>query len=559
MSERVSEKMFKVTIDGRTYEYPEGTTYREITDEFQDTADSTVVLVTVDGKLEELYKEVKKNCTVKLITLSDQTGHKTYERSMFMMMAKAIFDVGGGKTVNKVRLRYNISDGLYCTMDDGREITDEFLAAVKKRMHELCGAKIRIHKRNVNTDKAIELFGRHGMRDKEKLFYFRRVSRVNLYNIEEFEDYYYGYMVPDTSYLKHFDLLRYDKGFVLMLPNRHNPTEIGQFRPKEKLFKVMEESTRWSDIQGLSTVGYLNERITRGDVQQMILVQEALQEQKIAEIAGQIKERGTVKFVLIAGPSSSGKTTFSRRLSVQLRAQGLIPHPISVDNYFVDRGHTPVDENGEPDFESIKAVDTDQFNTDLSNMLKGETVQIPTFNFKTGMREYKGDSITMGPSDILVIEGIHCLNDEMTRDLPAENKFKVYISALTSISIDEHNRIPTTDGRLLRRMVRDARTRGVDAAETIARWPSVRRGEEQNIFPYQESADVMFNSVLIYELAVLKVQVEPLLFRVRRNEPEYLEAKRLLKFFDYFVGIGAEMVPTNSILREFIGGGCFNV
>ena len=284
-----------------------------------------------------------------------------------------------------------------------------------------------------------------------------------------------------------------------------------------------------------------------------------LQEQKIAEIAGQIKARPSVKFVLIAGPSSSGKTTFSRRLSVQLRAAGLIPHAISVDNYFVDREHTPVDENGEYDFESIKAIDIDAFNDDLNRMLAGEAVQMPTFNFKTGYREYNGDSITMGESDILVIEGIHCLNDELTRKLPAENKFKIYISALTSISIDEHNRIPTTDGRLIRRMVRDFRTRGVDAAETIARWPSVRRGEEQNIFPYQEQADAMFNSALIYELAVLKVQVEALLFRVERSAPEYLEAKRLLKFLDYFVGIGAEMVPTNSILREFVGGGCFNV
>ncbi|MBQ1394959.1 MAG: nucleoside kinase, partial [Lachnospiraceae bacterium] len=398
-----------------------------------------------------------------------------------------------------------------------------------------------------------------GMHDKEKLFYYRRVSRVNIYNIEEFEDYYYGYMVPDTGYLRYFDLLLYDKGFVLMMPNRHHSKTIGEFKPHEKLFRVMEESTRWSDIQGLSTVGSLNDRVTKGDVQQMILVQEALQEQKIAEIAGQIKARPSVKFVLIAGPSSSGKTTFSRRLSVQLRAAGLIPHAISVDNYFVDREHTPIDENGEYDFESIKAIDIDAFNDDLNRMLAGEAVQMPTFNFKTGYREYNGDSITMGESDILVIEGIHCLNDELTRKLPAENKFKIYISALTSISIDEHNRIPTTDGRLIRRMVRDFRTRGVDAAETIARWPSVRRGEEQNIFPYQEQADAMFNSALIYELAVLKVQVEALLFRVERSAPEYLEAKRLLKFLDYFVGIGAEMVPTNSILREFVGGGCFNV
>ena len=555
----MKEKLFQVTIENQTESYPPGTLFSQIAEIHQHVYENTIVLVIVDGKLEELYKEVKKNCVLQFVTTAEQIGHKTYERSMCMMMAKAIFDVGGGNTIDQVRVRYNISDGLYCTMHDGREITQEFLDAVKARMHELVEQKILIHKRNVNTDKAIELFRRHGMHDKEKLFYYRRVSRVNIYSIEEFEDYYYGYMVPDTGYLKYFDLLLYDKGFVLMMPNRHHSTTIGEFKPHEKLFRVMEDSTRWSDVQGLSTVGSLNDRVTKGDVQQMILVQEALQEQKIAELAGQIKARPSVKFVLIAGPSSSGKTTFSRRLSVQLRAAGLIPHAISVDNYFVDREHTPIDENGEYDFESIKAIDIDAFNDDLNRMLAGEAVQMPTFNFKTGFREYNGDSITMGESDILVIEGIHCLNDELTRKLPAENKFKIYISALTSISIDEHNRIPTTDGRLIRRMVRDFRTRGVDAADTIARWPSVRRGEEQNIFPYQEQADAMFNSALIYELAVLKVQVEALLFRVERSAPEYLEAKRLLKFLDYFVGIGAEMVPTNSILREFVGGGCFNV
>lgn len=555
----MKEKMYKVQIGQEIKEYPAGTKFYEIAGEYESQFEYTIVLVTVDGKLEELYKELKKNCVLTFITTGNQIGHKTYERSMFMMMAKAIFDVGGGSTVDQVRLRYNISDGLYCTMDDGREITQDFLDAVKKRMYELVDKRIPIHKRNVGTDAAIELFRHHGMYDKEKLFNYRRVSRVNIYNIEEFEDYYYGYMVPDTGYLKYFDLFRYDKGFVLLIPNRHHAGVVWKFEPREKLFKVMEESTKWCDVQGLSTVGYLNERVTKGDVMQMILVQEALQEQKIAEIAGQIKQRPSVKFVLIAGPSSSGKTTFSKRLSVQLRAAGLIPHPISVDNYFVDREHTPVDENGELDFESIKAVDVDAFNADLKSMLDGKTVQLPTFNFKTGYREYTGDTITMGESDILVIEGIHCLNDALTYDLPAENKFKIYISALTSISVDEHNRIPTTDGRLIRRMVRDARTRGVDAADTIARWPSVRRGEEKNIFPYQEDADAMFNSALIYELAVLKVQVEPLLFRVDRNAPEYLEAKRLLKFLDYFVGIGTELVPTNSILREFVGGGCFNV
>ncbi len=416
-----------------------------------------------------------------------------------------------------------------------------------------------IHKRSVRTDDAIALFGRHGMHDKERLFRYRRVSKVNIYSMNEFEDYHYGYMVPSAGYLKYFKLYLYDEGFVVQMPVKSAPKEVPVFEPQNKLFHVLKESVHWGDLQGIETVGALNDKITKNDVHDVVLVQEALQEKKIAEIASQIAARPELKFILIAGPSSSGKTTFSHRLSVQLRVNGLTPRPIAVDNYFVEREENPRDETGAFDFECLEAVDVKLFNRQLNDLLNGKEVVIPTFNFVTGHKEYGSPATKLGPNDVLVIEGIHCLNPKLTLNLPDENKFKIYISALTQLNVDEHDRIPTTDGRLLRRIVRDARTRGSSAQRTIRMWQSVRRGEEKFIFPFQEEADVMFNSTLIYELAVLKLYVEPLLFGIDRSCPEYLEAKRLLKFLDYFVGIGSENVPTNSLLREFIGGGCFKV
>ena len=388
---------------------------------------------------------------------------------------------------------------------------------------------------------------------------YRRVSKVNIYKLNEFEDYFYGYMVPDTGYLRWFSLHSYADGFVLQMPTVHAPETVPPFEPQRKLFRVLKESVEWGDMQEIDTVGALNDRVTKQNMQETVLVQEAYQERKIGEIARQIAERKNVKFVLIAGPSSSGKTTFSHRLSIQLRVNGMIPHPIAVDNYFVDREHTPRDEKGNYNFECLEAIDVEQFNQDMRALLNGEQVYLPVFNFKTGKRDYQTTPKQLGEHDILVIEGIHCLNPLLTAQLNDENKFKIYISALTQLNVDEHNRIPTTDGRLIRRIVRDARTRGTTAKQTIAMWNSVRRGEEENIFPYQEEADIMFNSSLVYELAVLKQYVEPLLFEVERDSAEYAEAKRLLKFFDYFIGIGSECVPTNSLLREFIGGGCFQL
>ena len=366
-------------------------------------------------------------------------------------------------------------------------------------------------------------------------------------------------MVQNTSYIRYFDLIPYHQGFVMLLPQMSSPRTLPQFIPQEKLFSVLEESSQWGKQMDLENVGALNDRIASGQMQRLILVQEALQEKKISEIAQQIGERKDVKFIMIAGPSSSGKTTFAHRLSVQLEAIGLKPHAISVDNYFVNRYDSPRDEEGNYNFEALECLDLELFNQNMTDLLLGKRVELPVYNFKTGLREYRGDFMELGPSDILVIEGIHCLNDRLSYALPRGSKFKIYISALTQLNIDEHNRIPTTDGRLLRRLVRDARTRGTKARETIRMWPSVRKGEEENIFPFQEEADVMFNSALVYELSVLKQYAEPLLFGIPKDCEEYLEAKRLLKFLDYFLGVSSEDIPKNSILREFIGGSCLNV
>ena len=548
----------KLTINGETREFPMGITYKEVVKEYEKTSPVPVILVIAGGKICELHKKAERDGEVRLVTTKDSIGNKTYKRTACLVLLKAIYDLAGKEKVDKVVLHYSVGSGFYFTMEGEQKLDQAFLDQVKKRMTELVEQKIPVKKRSVGTDEAIALFHHHRMYDKEKLFRYRRVSRVNIYSIENFEDYYYGAMAYDTGYVPYFDLKLYDEGFVLILPEAKAPDVLPEFRPQEKIFQVQKDSEGWGRRVEISTVGELNDQIVSQGIQKILLMQEAIQESGIARIAEQIVEAGNKKFVMIAGPSSSGKTTFSHRLSIQLAAHGMKPHPIAVDNYFVNREHTPLDEFGEKDYECLEAIDVEQFNKDMLALLNGERIELPVFNFKTGQREYKGDFLQLGKEDILVIEGIHGLNDKLSYALPKESKFKIYISALTQLNIDEHNRIPTTDGRLIRRIVRDARTRGTSAKDTIARWPSVRRGEEKNIFPYQEEADVMFNSALIYELACLKVYAEPLLFGISKEEPEYLEANRLLKFFDYFVAVPSEEVPNNSLLREFIGGSCFN-
>lgn len=555
----MEQKMVKVEIMGETREYPAGTTFAEIVEPYQKISEAPVILVTVNGKLKELHKKLKYDSRIGFVTTKDNIGHQTYKRSACMILLKAIYDIAGKEQVDNVVIHYSVGSGYYFTMKGSKIPDQKFLDQVKARMHEIVEAKLPIEKRTVSTDEAIALFHKHRMYDKEQLFRYRRVSRVNLYRIDTFEDYFYGYMANHTGYIRYFDLKPYDEGFVLELPEREKPDVIPPFLPEEKIFRVQKESQEWVEKLNISCVGDLNDRITKEGIRNILLVQEALQEAKISNIARKICETGNKKFVMIAGPSSSGKTTFSHRLSIQLTAHGMKPHPIAVDNYFVNREHTPLDEYGEKDYECLQAIDVEQFNQDMLALLRGDRVELPVYNFKTGQREYRGDFLQLGKEDVLVIEGIHCLNDKLSYALPVENKFKIYISALTQLNVDEHNRIPTTDGRLIRRIVRDARTRGISAKDTIARWPSVRRGEEANIFPFQEQADVMFNSALVYELACLKLYAEPLLFGIDKKEPEYIEAKRLLKFFDYFVAVPSEDVPHNSILREFVGGSCFDV
>lgn len=549
----------KVTIHGITKEYERGTTFLSISREYQKEYENDIVLVFMNGRLRELFKPVTEDCTVDFVTTAEDAGLKTYKRGMILVMLRAIYRVLDREKIDKVRIEHAIGSGIYCELDGEAKMDEETLQKVKQEMKHLVEEDLPFNKRSIDTTEAIRLFRKYRMYDKEKLFLFRRVSKANIYNLDGFEDYYYGYMPPSTGMLKAFDLFNYNEGFILQLPTKSNPKVVNEFEPRPNLFKTLQIANRWGRTMGIETVGALNDEITKGNMNEIILIQEALMEKRLAEIAEQIRESGGKKFIMIAGPSSSGKTTFSHRLSIQLRTLGYKPHPIAVDDYFVNREDTPRDASGKYNFESLHAIDVKQFNKDMTDLLNGETIELPSFNFKTGKREYKGNYKTLGKEDILVIEGIHGLNDELSYALPKESKFKIYISALTQLNIDEHNRIPTTDGRLIRRMVRDARTRGTSAKDTIAMWSSVRRGEEENIFPFQENADCMFNSALIYELSVLKQYAEPILFGIDRDCPEYVEAKRLLKFLDYFLGVSTEDIPKNSIIREFVGGSCFKV
>ena len=552
--------MLQVVINGKAKEYEIGITYREIMEENFPESAAQIVLVKVNGKLEELWKSLKSSCTLEPVTLSDEAGHKTYKRSVTFLMLKAIYDLYPREEIETVRVEFSVGAGYFCTLSGNIATDDTFAKKVQNRMEAYVQQCLPIRKEVVDTKEAIEMFREYGMNDKADLFRYRRASKVNIYSIGGFKDYYYGYMVPDTSYLKWFSVESFEDGFVLQFPEKETPTQVPKVAFSKKVFDVLRTSEEWGKMLELSTVNALNNFVATGNLSEMILVQEAIQEKQIGDIAGMIAADPSKRIIMIAGPSSSGKTTFSHRLSVQLRAHGLKPHTIACDNYFVNREDTPKDAEGKYNFECLEALDTKLFNEQMNRLLSGETVEIPEFNFITGRREYKGKQIlSLKEGDVLVIEGIHCLNDAMSYELPKESKFKIYISALTMLNIDEHNRIPTTDGRLLRRMVRDARTRGASAKNTIAMWPSVRRGEEENIFPYQNDADVVFNSALIYELAVLKQYAEPLLFGIDPEEPEYMEAKRMLKFLDYFVGVDSHLIPNNSILREFIGGSCFKV
>lgn len=553
----MQEYSVKVTLpDGQVMAVTasESDTLEAVADRFKDYYEDDIILGIVNGRLRELNKKIKSDCELSFVTTADRDGRRTYRRSVVLLLQRAIYDVYGSMT--QLHVMHSLGEGYYCQLE--KSVTEHDIDRIVCSMYSFVEKDLPITKHSAKTQYAEQLFKEKGQHDKERLLHYRRSSRVNLYELDGVVDYFYGFMAPSTGMLKYFDIVPYESGFVLLFPGA-NSRSVGPLVTSNKLFHTLDDSREWSKMLGIGTIGSLNDAIAAGRGQEIMLLQEALMEQKIGNLAAQIASDDKKKFVMIAGPSSSGKTSFANRLSIQLIAKGRKPHPLSLDDYYVDREFCPKNPDGSFDFECLESIDIKLFNEDMNRLLKGEAVDMPSFNFKTGKREYRGRKLVLGPDDILVIEGIHGLNDRLSQLIPSEHKFKIYISALTQLNIDEHNPLSTTDERLIRRIVRDARTRGTNAMETIAMWPSVRKGERENIFPFQEQADVMFNSALVYELAVLKVYAEPLLFGIERDCPEYLEAKRLLKLLDYFLPMPADGIPNNSLLREFVGGSCFNV
>ena len=547
----------KITVGTTTKEIAEGTSLAKIADEFLGEAKKNVYLAKVNGKLQEMFKNCYWDSTIEFLDLTDTDARRTYIRGVLFVMLTAVYAEYGIEACNEICVEHSIGAGIYCKRN-GSPVTQEFIDTVKAKMKELVAANRAIEKKSMNKANAVRLFRENGMNDKVSLLRYRCSSKVNVYSMCGYTDYFYGYMPASTGNLRLWDIVPYDEGFMVLTPDSTGES-VPPAKTSDKLFETLQKTNTWGSAVGIELAGDLNDCIANGGAEDLILVQEALLEKRVAEIAEMIRAAGGKKFVMIAGPSSSGKTSFSHRLSIQLRTIGYKPHPIGLDNYYKDREFCPKDEYGNYDFECLEALDVELFNKQMTQLLNGERVELPEFNFKTGKPEYKGNFLQLGPDDILVIEGIHGLNDRLSYSLPAESKFRIYISALTEINIDRHNRIPTTDVRLIRRIVRDARTRGSSATETIAMWYSVRRGEELHIFPHQESADVMYNSAAVYELAVLKTYIEPLLYGVSEGSPEYLEANRLLKMLSYFLAMPSESVPHNAILREFIGGSVFRV
>ena len=550
--------MIKATVNQSIYGVKEGTTLSDLAKQVQMPQEPIILLAYMDGKLRELFTPMTKDCHVRFVTLKEQAGYMAYKRTATLMFLKACEDLLGTGATTKIALDYSIGNSIFCDFLEDRVIDEAFARSIQKRMEELAKANLPITKRSLDTDQAAKYFDRIGFKGKKELFQFRRESKMNIYSLDGYDNYFYGYMAPSTGYISAFLVSAYQHGVVLQIPKRKQTEEIVPFTPQPKLFHVMQRSREWTKTMGVDTVGALNDEITHGNINHLILLQEGLQEKLLADIADEIVSKNK-RIILIAGPSSSGKTTFSHRLSIQLQIAGLTPHPVSMDDYFLDRELSPRDENGNYNFETIASLDVDLLTKHINQLLDGEEIDVPSYNFITGKREYHGHKLKIGEKDVLVMEGIHGLNGTLTNEIPEDAKYRIYVSALNQINLDEHNRIPSSDGRLLRRIVRDAMTRGNDARETISRWDSVRKGEEDNIFPYQEEADVMFNSAQIYEIAVLKQYAEPLLFAVPKDCPEYQEAKRLLKFLEYFLNIPSEAIPKTSLLREFIGGSCFDV
>ena len=540
--------------NGETKEIAIGSTLKEAYEAFGLSMEFGPINATVNNRTEGLNYRLYHNKDVEFFDLHSATGERCYMRTLFFVLCKSVHDLYPD---SKVVIDIPVSNGYYCNLMLGHDVTETDVTRIRKRMRQLIDAKLPIRRYEVPTEEAVRIFCSRGDKAKAKLLRSTGKLYTTYYEIDDYVDNFYGSLLINTSQLTLFGLEKYFDGALLRLPSRQNPTELGALIRQDKMFDIFKEQHRWNRILGVSTVGDFNEAVRSGQTTDLINVSEALQEKKIASIAEQIAHRQGTRVVLIAGPSSSGKTTFCKRLSIQLVTCGIKPIQISLDDYFVDRHLTPKDENGEYDYESVHALNIPLLNEQLQQLFEGKNIELPKYNFQTGKSEKSGKRLQLGDNQVLVLEGIHALNPELTAQIPQEQKFHIYISALTTILLDDHNYIRTTDNRLLRRIIRDYKYRGVNAQETIHRWPSVRAGENKWIFPYQENADVMFNTAMLFELAVIKQQAEPLLDLVPENCPEYAEAYRLRTFLDYIQPIPNRALPPTSLLREFLGGSSF--
>ena len=533
-----------------------GTDLKSVAEEMKITLKYPILGALVNNQLKEFSYLVYNPKTIRFIDITHPDGMRMYVRSLTFVLSKAIKEL---YPQANLKLEHSVSKGFYCEIENlGEELNEQIVSNIRNRMRKIIDKNLPFIREQIPTEEAIELFAKHNMPDKAKLFSTRGGMYTSIYYLEDCIDYFYGFLVPSTGYLKVFDLVKYYDGMLLRKPNQENPEELDDIVKQSKMFEIFQEHKNWVKILNVENVGSLNDEIIKGNTSELIKISEALHEKKVGQIADLIyHKKDKVKVVLISGPSSSGKTTTCKRLAIQLKVAGLKPVMISLDNYFVDREFTPKDEKGDFDFECLEAIDVGLFVQNINDLLAGKEVDLPEFNFGEGRKYYHGKKLQIGPEHILIVEGIHGLNPKLTAGIPDEAKFKVYVSALTQVAIDDHNRIPTTDNRLLRRMIRDFKYRKYSALNTLKRWPSVRNGEEKYIFPFQEEADVMFNSAMAYELCVLKHYAEPLLKDIPENEPENAEAVRLLKFLSYFKNITDTEIGPTSILREFLGGSSF--
>lgn len=537
-------------------QYPQGTTLKQISEDIRLKLPHPIIGAIVNNKVKELSFTIYKPKTIRFIDITHPDGMRMYIRSLSFVLIKAVKNLYPAATL---KIEHSISNGYYCELSNPKELSIAEIIGIQQEMQKIVYADIPFKHADILTTEAIELFEQYGYPDKALLLKTRKTMYSSVYWLDNLPDYFYGDLVPSTGYIKIFDLFKYYDGILLRIPSAANPNTVADIVLQDKMFEVFREHKEGNKILGIDTVGKLNEATQNNTITDIIKISEALQEKKLSAIADQIiAKQATPHIILISGPSSSGKTTFAKRLDIHLRVMGITPHVISLDNYFVDREKTPLDENGNYDFENIEALDLELFNNHLLQLIDGKKIELPVFSFETGKRTYRGDFLQLKTNEVLLFEGIHALNPQLTNEIPEQEKFRIYVSALTALCMDDHNRIPTTDNRLIRRIIRDYQYRGYSAEDTIKRWPSVRRGEDKYIFPYQEEADVMYNSALLFELGVFKTYAEPILRKVSQQSEEYAEATRLLKFFTYLETIPEKEIPPTSILREFLFGSSFN-